>query len=387
MGTASGRGVRAAVIEKPGTVGVRQFPMPDPEPGAAILKVHYAGVCGTDKHTFRGEVLQYPGTAHEQALTFPLICGHEIVGTIAAIGRRPLLDSEGQELKVGDRVVPGPDVPCGQCYYCRNAYPYYFCQHLEDYGNSLAADRWPHLLGGWSEHMYLLPGTRLFRVPDELPDDVAVLTEEMSVTHGLDTARAILASQGQAAFGETVVAYGVGPLGLCHLLKARLTGAGRIIAIDRFESRLAMARELGATLTLNADATTAAERLETVREYTHGLGADVVADCTGQPESFPESLRLVRMGGVVVESGAFVDMGTVPVNPAGDLCTKNVTILGVGGESASSYLPAMRMMARNLDRLPVDRMITHRMALDEAAEALAVSQTAGSVKVVFQPNG
>lgn len=387
MASVTGRGVRAAVMQEPGAVAVREFPMPDPEPGAAILKIRYAGICGTDKHTFRGETLQYPGTAHEQALTFPLICGHENVGTIAAIGTGPLFDSDGRELRVGDRVVPAPDVPCGTCHYCRNAYPYYFCEHLQDYGNSLAADRWPYLLGGWSEHMYLLPGTRLFRVPEELPDEVAVLTEEMAVTHGLDTARAILLSQGQASFGETVVVYGVGPLGLCHLLKARLTGAGRIIAIDRFESRLAMARELGATLTLNTEATTAAERLERVRDHTRGLGADVVADCTGQPASFPESLRLVRMGGVVVEAGAFVDMGSVAVNPAGDVCTKNVTVLGVGGESASSYMPVMRMMAANLDRLPMDRIITHRFALDDVAQALAVSQTGAAVKVVLRPNG
>jgi threonine dehydrogenase-like Zn-dependent dehydrogenase len=77
----------------------------------------------------------------------------------------------------------------------------------------------------------------------------------------------------------------------------------------------------------------------------------------------------------------------VAVNPAGDICTKNVAVIGVGGESASSYLPAMRMMARNLDRLPVDRILTHRLPLDAAAEALAVSQTGAAVKVVFQPNG
>ena len=77
--------------------------------------------------------------------------------------------------------------------------------------------------------MYLLPGTPLFRVPDELPDQVAVLTEPMAVTHGFDRARRL-----NDTFAETVVVYGVGPLGMCHLIKARLMGAGRLFAIDRF---------------------------------------------------------------------------------------------------------------------------------------------------------
>ena len=72
------------------------------------------------------------------------------------------------KLKVGDRVVPGANVPCGRCYYCANDFPYYFCQDLEDYGNSLNLSRRPGLFGGWSQYMYLLPGTPIFRVPEDI---------------------------------------------------------------------------------------------------------------------------------------------------------------------------------------------------------------------------
>ena len=78
--------VRAAVTEKPGRIALHEFPMPDPEPGAVVMKVHYSGICGTDKHTFRGESKQYAGTPHERDLTYPLICGHENVGEVVAIG-------------------------------------------------------------------------------------------------------------------------------------------------------------------------------------------------------------------------------------------------------------------------------------------------------------
>src|SRR5882757_8728011 len=123
--------VRAAVTERPRCIEVHEFPMPEPGPGAVLMEVRYSGICGTDKHTFRGESKQYAGTAHERDLEYPLICGHENVGMVVATGG-PAFDTNGVELKEGDRVVPGANVPCGSCYYCLNSYPYYFCQHLED---------------------------------------------------------------------------------------------------------------------------------------------------------------------------------------------------------------------------------------------------------------
>ena len=193
----------AAVMEAPGHIAVREFDVPDPEPGVVVLAMHLSGICGTDKHTFRGESKQYAGTAHERDIEYPLICGHENVGTVVATGG-PAFDTNGVPLKEGDRVVPGANVPCGQCYYCLNSYPYYFCQHLEDYGNSLNCSRSPSLFGGWSQYMYLLPRTPIFRVPDGLPDEVAVITEVMAVTHGVDKAIAVLGLQGGARSGFSV---------------------------------------------------------------------------------------------------------------------------------------------------------------------------------------
>jgi D-arabinose 1-dehydrogenase-like Zn-dependent alcohol dehydrogenase len=116
--------VRAAVTERPGLISLHEFPMPDPAPGAVVMKVHYSGICGTDKHTFRGESKQYAGTPHERDLIYPLICGHENVGEVVATGGE-VRDSEGRLLKPGDRIVPAANVTCGECHFCRNAYPYY----------------------------------------------------------------------------------------------------------------------------------------------------------------------------------------------------------------------------------------------------------------------
>jgi L-iditol 2-dehydrogenase len=364
----------------PGRIAVERFPMPDPEPGAVILEVSMSGVCGTDKHTFRGETLQYGGTPNERQLEYPLICGHENVGRIAAIGDADEIDdSEGLPLRLGDRVVPSANVVCGRCWFCRNGLPYYQCERLEDYGNSLGCARPPHLFGGWAEHMYLLPGTHLFRVPDELPDEVAVLTEIFAVTHGFEMARRLQ----PGGFGERVAVIGVGPLGLCHLIKARLLGCAELIAIDRLPSRLAMAAGFGATLCLDAGELEPEELVARAREHTGGRGPDIVLDCSGVPHTFVTALRMVRVGGTVVEAGAFVDLGAVGVNPTADICTKSVSVLGIGGESATAYAPSLRLLARNLQRLPLDRIVTHRIALEEAERALAVSQSDDAMKVAL----
>ena len=378
--------VRAAVTERPGRISLREFPLPEPEPGAVLMQVRYSGICGTDKHTFRGESKQYAGTPHERDLTYPLICGHENVGIVAATGGT-VLDSEGRALKPGDRIVPGANVPCGKCHFCRNNYPYYLCTQMEDYGNSLHCGRPPYLFGGWAEYIYLLPGTPIFSVPDDLPDHLAVLTEILAVTHGVEAAANLLGMMGGDRFGMTVAVLGVGPLGLCHLIKARLLGAGRLIATDCFDLRLRLAEEFGASLTFNVRTTDAAERLARVREATNGLGADIVLSCSGVPDGFLEALRMVRVGGVVVEAGTFVDMGPVSINPNSDICTRNVSIIGIGGETATTYLPAMRLMAANLDRLPFDRFVSHRLPLERAQEGVELAQTEAAIKVVIAPNG
>lgn len=371
--------VKAAVMKEPGVIAVEQFPLPEPEPGAAILEISMSGICGTDKHTFRGETLQYAGTPHERQIEYPLICGHENVGRIAATGGE-VLDSEGRGLRPGDRVVPAANVSCGRCWFCQTGQPYYMCERMEDYGNSLNCTRAPHLFGGWSEYMYLLPGTKLFRVPEALPDEVAVLTEPMAVTHGFDRARRL-----NDTFAETVVVYGVGPLGMCHVIKARLMGAGKLIAIDRFSGRLEHAAGFGAEVLLDASELGADDLLARVREQTGGRGADIVIDCSGAPETFVTSLRMARVGGTVVEAGAFVDLGPVEINPNADICTRNVAVLGIGGETAESYVPAMELLARNLDRLPLERFVSHRLPLEHAQRGVELAQRDEAMKVVLSP--
>lgn len=205
-----------------------------------------SGICGTDKHTYRGETEQYAGADHARSTPFPIIQGHENVGVIAEIGDGGATAFDGTPLAVGDGIVPAPNRHCGACSYCRADYPYYMCRNLETYGNSLTSATPPHLFGGSAEYHYVLPGTPMFKVPDDLPTGIAVLTELFAVTHSLDLARE-MPRPGGFREGDTVAVYGVGPVGVVHAAKVAILGASRVVAIDQHAGRLDIARDLGAT--------------------------------------------------------------------------------------------------------------------------------------------
>jgi L-iditol 2-dehydrogenase len=372
---------RAATLVAPGRLEVRDYPVPeDLEPGAVLLRMLASGICGTDKHTFRGETEQYAGTPYARSTPFPIIQGHENVGVVARVGPGGALAWDGRPLEPGDRVVPAPNRACGRCRFCLRRFPYYFCRNLENYGNSISSRDAPHLFGGWSELLYLRPGTAVFRVPDALPTDIAVLTEIFAVTHSLERAAALPAPSGWRP-GDRVAVIGTGALGLAHAIKASLMGAGTVIAVDRSRRRLALAERLSGARRVEAgdDAPAA------VLELTGGDGADVVVDATGFPGSFAQAVAMVRDGGAVIEVGAFVDMGEERLNPA-VLCARNLTVFGVGGEDLLTYEGTLALMERHRHAVPFADMVSHRFGVEEAARAMAVALDAdASAKVLIAP--
>jgi threonine dehydrogenase-like Zn-dependent dehydrogenase len=376
-------GVFAATLVKPGKYEIREYPLPEPAAGCVLIRMEMSGICGTDKHTFQGYTAQYGG----RQLEFPIIQGHENVGTIAAIGGDgKYADFEGVELREGDRVVVGANVACGECYYCRHDFPYYCCEKTTDYGNNLSAKNPPYLFGGWSQYLYVVPGSFLVKVPDDLPSEVAVLTEIFAVSVGLDRAKQVSAFPNESfRFDDTVVVLGVGPLGMCFLMKARMLGAGTIVAMDKSEYRLNFAKQLGADYAVNVGSMSQPQRLQMVKDLTHGRGADMVIECAGVPEAVPEALEMMRIGGLLVEAGNFSDLGEISLSPHRHLCAKNARILGVGGEEPAAYGPSMRQMARYMKHYPLREFVTHRYGLRDVHAAMAKSMEAESMKVVMEP--
>lgn len=377
--------VRAATLVAPRTYEIRDYPFPtELQPGAVLVRMTASGICGTDKHTYRGETVQYKGTEMERTTPFPIIQGHENLGVVEAVGAGGALAHDGRPLQPGDRVVPAPNRACGMCRNCQRHDPYYLCRNLENYGNSLSCAEAPHLFGGWSEYLYLRPGTPMFRVPDDLPDDIAVLTEIFAVTHSIERVAA-LRRPGGFLPGDTAAVVGVGSLGMSHLVKAALMGAGRVIAIDKSPKRLALARRL-----VNAD-TVLVEKAVTgedpdvraqVLEMTGGDGADLVVNATGFPGSFALAATLARDAGSILEVGAFVDMGAEAFNPA-QICGRSLNIVGTGGEDVQAYAGTLALLTRHQSSIPFAEMVSHVFRIADAAQAMETSLDADNATKVL----
>ena len=368
------RMVKAAVMTKPGEIQIQEFPYPSLKEGDLLMRMEMSGICGTDKHSFRGESKLYVGTKFEREFGYPIIPGHENVGIVEeVIGERK--DYYGVTLKVGDRIVMWPDVICGTCFYCRNEVGYGFpwCENISTYGVDISCVEPPHLYGGWAEYMYISPKVFLYKVPENIPPEVAVFVELMSFFYGLDNV------------GDTVVVQGVGPLGLCQVVKARAIGAGDIITVDKSNYRLEMASNFGADYCFNVNDMSREERIQRVKELTDGRGADLVVECVGIPDVVPEGIEMLRKGGRYIEMGNYVDAGMIQINVHRHLCTKSIRLVGVSNHPYKGIGPALKYLSKYLDSVPVAKLISHRFKLPEAELAMKTSMMENSMKVVICP--
>jgi threonine dehydrogenase-like Zn-dependent dehydrogenase len=381
--------VKAAVMVAPGKMELQELPYPDHlEPGAVIVKMEMSGICGTDKHAYNGELTLYGGTETEQDMVFPSVHGHENSGIVVEMnGEGREIEYSGKDLKIGDRVTNCPNVICGQCWYCRNVHGYPYCADHQGIGMTYYADRFPHIVGGWAEYMYLPPKAWVYKVPEYLPVEYAALSELFVVSALLDRAKEYAAYGGKGFhFGDTVVIQGVGAVGMMMVAKARLLGAGKIIALDGMDMKLEMAKEFGADLGINVKRLSDDELVQAIRDETEGRGADVVVENVGRPEVLKVGLEMLRRGGTYVETGNFVDTGeTVTLNVHRHIAAKNVLLFGNTNHPHDGYYVAMDMMWRNRHQFPFEKLITHRFGLDQAEAAMQKSFEEDALKVVFVP--
>ena len=207
---------RIAILTKDhGPWQLERYPLPDPEPGAILVRISYANVCGSDLHWWRGE-----GVIPEGGRTL----GHEMTGRVVALGAGVETDSTGRPLHEGDRIIYNYFFPCGRCVACLRDMAE-CCPNKSRPGNGIAA-QFPHFVAAFSEYYYLLPGHVCVKVPDELSDAlVAPINCALAqVLQALDS--------GRFRQGDSLVVQGAGGLGLNMIAAARDMGAGQIIAID-----------------------------------------------------------------------------------------------------------------------------------------------------------
>ena len=339
--------MEAGLVTGTRTVELLEMPEPSPGDGQAVVHIHLCGVCGTDIHSYQA------GNTGS-----PAICGHEWVGTVAALG--PGVSA----VREGDRVIGGIAPACGQCDACRAGY----ASHCPMMMASLMGGGQPH--GGFARAV-AVDARRLTPAPDALTDVEAAMVEPLTVAlHGLRRTRFRL--------GDTALVLGAGPIGLMMIQCARAAGAGRLLAVEPVESRAKLARELGADVVLNPNADDVAAR---VAEETGGLGPDVVFECAGISPTIQTAVDLVRRGGAVTLVGLSNDNATI--NP-GVWLSKEVTFTG-----SVAYLHEEFGMAASLiadGRVKVTPLHSRTAPLHEIADAFEQLDTDRSqIKVLIDP--
>ncbi len=374
----------APVLRARRKIVTESFPNPRIGPSDALVRMIGAAICGTDKHVFQaGEIrLGLPG----DVVKLPVILGHENVGVVERIGSKASkeMTTDGEQIQEGERVVISADIVCGTCYYCRNIYGYPWCLNHKSYGDVISCKDPPHLFGGMAEKLFVLPGTFLFRVPKSMSNKIAVLTEQMAVAYGA-FGRAFQSPNSKDGYspGDTVVIQGVGPLGMCNALMARMLGSSKIIAIDRSSYRLKLAKSIcGAEVIDLAEHSTPKDRLDAVLSLTDGLGADTVVECTGFPHIVSEGLDLLRNGGTYIVEGAYAEGEGTKVSPSRQILAKNARIIGVSGMPYQAYSRALKMMDSYRSIIPFEKLVSHVFEQEDAQEAMKVSIGIDSMKVV-----
>ncbi len=359
---------KAAVMDRPGQIVVREFDVPDVGPAEGLLKVEAAGVCVSDSKRYDNLY---------KAAVFPLIMGHENVGMVQKIGEE-LAKSTG--LKVGDRIALEAGIPCGVCRYCQEGEAR-FCQKRRGYGVSIPASQPPHFWGGYSQYMFLTMGIIAKKMSLEVSPEAGVLFSPLS--NGIYWVRTL----GGCQIGDNVVIQGPGPQGLCAAIAAKESGAGSIIitGLSMDAERLDLAKQFGATHCINVEKT---DLVAAVKEITGGDMADLVVDVTGSPAAVQKSLEVVRKGGTILSGGV---TGTETRTP---LLVDKITLGQVkfqGGFSSDSKSKDAAIKLLGTKRYPIELMVTHRYPIERTEEALVTvgghNKKAYPIKAVVMPWG
>jgi L-iditol 2-dehydrogenase len=340
--------MRVGVYYNNKDVRLEERPKPEIGPDELLVKVIASGICGSD-------VLEW-----YRLKKAPLVLGHEISGEVAEVGERV------KGYKIGERVFVSHHVPCNTCHYCLNG-NHTACETLHTTNYSP---------GGFAEYI---------RVPAINVDrGTFLLPKEISFEEGTFIEPLACVVRGQRIVkleaGQSVLILGSGISGLLHLLLARATGAKRIIMTDVSASRLKLARELGADVFIDAKDDIVAR----LRESNEGRLADLVIVCTGALSAFNQALQSVDRGGTILCFAA-TEPGVTLAIPVNEFWRNAIKIIHSYGASPEDIKIAIELLRSK--RIPVVKMITHRLKLSEIGLGFKlVSEAKDCVKVVIEPH-
>lgn len=337
--------MKVAQLQQPHHVAVIEQPMRHPQPAELLVKVEGCGVCGTDLHIVEGTSRSQP----------PVVLGHEFFGIIEEKGNAV------SELKSGERVAIDPNISCGTCFYCRRGLAH-LCLNLKALGVDID--------GGMAQYC-TLPKQQAYVLPTTLSLEESVFVEPLSCAiHGADKANIQL--------GDAVVVVGGGTVGLLMLQLVKSAGAARVLVVEPLQFKRDIARKVGADLCIDPSNQ---DVREAVLDLT-GVGADVVIECVGKPQTVQLALQLVRRGGTVEFFGVCPFDATVSIRP-NEVYFKELTIVG-------SYINP-HTFARSIEmlksrRVSVEPFHIKTFPLEGVHDALKDLREGTTIKSIILPN-
>ena len=331
-----------------GNVELREIAEPLPPPGHVVIQVRAAGICGTDLHIYHDEFRTRP----------PVVIGHEVAGTVAALG------SGVEHTTVGERVTTETYFStCGECRFCRAGQPN-LCPERKSIGSAVN--------GGFTRYV-VVPERNLHRLPENVDYQAGALTEPLAcVVHGALELPRLLP-------GDIAVVAGPGAIGLLTLQAVKAAGAHVILlGTEQDQHRLALAQQLGADHVVNVQREDPAKL---VADLTDGVGADIVYECSGAGPAAQQLLTLVRRAGQYAQIGLF---GKPVAWDLDQICYKELTVTGSNASVPSAWGRALRLLAEG--KVQTRPLISHTFPLSGWRQAFDLFEQRRGVKMVLLPD-
>jgi 6-hydroxycyclohex-1-ene-1-carbonyl-CoA dehydrogenase len=340
--------MKAAVLHGPGRLGIEEVPRPEPGPEEILVRVAACGICHTDLHYIDHGVPTFKS---------PVILGHEISGRVEAAGSAVIGFSRG------DAVLLPAVLTCGSCRACRTGREN-ICERMRMLGN--------HIDGGYSEYV-VAPARDCFHLPPEIP-----LAEACLIGDALTTPYHAVKHRARVRVGERVAVFGCGGIGSGAVQFAALAGA-EVIAVDLDDRKLALARELGASTTLNPRSV---ERVEKELKKRTGGGADVAFEAIGKPETIRLAYESLRPGGRLCVVGYSAEPATLAFSK---LMFFELEVIGSLGCRPVDYPEVVELVRRGRVRLAP--LVTGRYKLEDLPAGLDALRQGRALRGIVLPNG
>ena len=343
--------MKALLLTEYSKLEMADLPIPQPAAQEVLIRVEACGICGSDVHG-------YDGSSGRRIP--PIVMGHEAAGTIESVG------SGVSDYEKGDRVTFDSTIYCGECEYCRKG-AMNLCGHREVLGVSTPEFR---RAGAFADYV-VVPSLVLYKLPDSVSFAEAAMVEPLSVA-----VHAVALSD--IAKGSTALVVGAGMIGLLVLQALKEAGCSQIIVSDIDDTRLKLARDLGATATVNAKTSDA---IAEVKKLTNGAGVDTALEAVGSTPTIKAAIESVRRGGTVTLIGNISPTAEIPLQA---VVSRQIRLQG-SAASSGEYPQAIDLIARGA--VTVKPLITAVAPLEEGAQWFTRlhNREANLMKIVLNP--